>query len=402
MSHLSVQCPSGVSGDMLLGALLDLGAPLDIVRTAVDAVSPEPVVIDVERVRRAGLAALKAHVRVEESRQHRGWSTIRGLLEGAGPGLTEGARGRALATFEALAVAESKVHGIGLDDVHFHEVGALDAIADVVGVCAALDELGIDEVHADTVAVGSGTVQTQHGLLPVPPPAVVELLAGTGATVMAGPVARELCTPTGAALLTAQVRTWGPPPPARVLGAGTGAGTADHPQAPNVVRVLLLEPQSAARTPGTLTAEVVVSANVDDLDPRVWPHVLDRLLEAGAQDAWLTPILMKKGRPAHQVSALCSPAVVDLVKACLFRETSTIGVRSHHVDKQAMHRTERTLSVAGQQVRVKESWLDGEVVNVQPEHDDLVAAARATGMSLRHVLRVAGRELDSRVTDDLW
>jgi uncharacterized protein (TIGR00299 family) protein len=231
---------------MLLGALLDAGASLQRVRDAVAAVAPEPVTIEVERVRRAGFAAVKAHVRVEESHHHRGWHRIRDLLLGAGPALGDGARARALAAFERLARAEAAVHGVGVDEVHFHEVGALDAIADIVGVCTALDDLDVREVHADAVAVGGGTVQTSHGLLGVPLPAVVRLFAGTEATLTAGPVDRELCTPTGAALLVSLVRRWGPAPPSRVLGTGVGAGGADHPQVPNVLRAMLVEPAVVA------------------------------------------------------------------------------------------------------------------------------------------------------------
>lgn len=389
MVHLAVQCPSGASGDMLLGALLDLGAPLDRVQEAVAAVSPEPIAIEVEPVRRAGLAALKAHVRVDESHHHRGWRDVRALLEGAGPGLPDGARARALATFELLARAESRAHGIDIDDVHFHEVGALDAIADIVGVCTALEELGVVEMHADTVAVGWGTVRTAHGILPVPAPAVVELFSGTGATLERGPVARELCTPTGAALLVAHVRTWGPTPPARLVQAGAGAGTADHAEAPNVVRLLLLEPRHAGAPRPRQTTEVVVSANVDDLDPRVWSHVLDRLLESGASDAWLTPILMKKGRPAHEVSALCAPERVETVRRCLLSETSTIGTRTVEVGKEALARTETTVQVQGRPVRVKQAWSDGELMNQQPEYDDAAAVAAASGRPLKEILAEA-------------
>ena len=227
---------------MLLGALLDLGASLERVRAAVTAVAPETVEISVEPVRRAGFAALKAHVRVAESHHHRGWSHVRDLITAAGPALDDGARGRALETFRLLAEAESRAHGVGVDEVHFHEVGALDAIADVVGVCVALEDLHVDEVHADVVAVGSGQVQTSHGLLSVPVPAVLELFAGTRAVLEAGPVRAELCTPTGAALLVAQVGTWGAPPPASVLGVGVGAGSADHTTSANVVRAVLVEP----------------------------------------------------------------------------------------------------------------------------------------------------------------
>lgn len=394
MASLALQCPSGASGDMLLGALLDVGASLERVRAAVAAVAPEPVSVETERVRRAGFAALKAHVRTEESQHHRGWSTIRDLLEGAGDDLPDGARDRATAAFRMLAEAEAAAHGVSLEEVHFHEVGALDAIGDIVGVCTALDELGIDEAYAEVVAVGSGTVQTSHGLLPVPVPAVVELLARTAATMLPGPVARELCTPTGAALLASQVRTWGPPPPARVLRSGTGAGAADHAAAPNVVRVLLLEPSHETAGAATSTAASIVTANVDDLDPRIWPHVLDALLEAGADDAWLTPILMKKGRPAHQVSALCSPSSVTVVRDAMLCQTSTIGVRVGTTEKHALPRRQTTVTVAGHPVRVKVAAIDNEVVNRQPEHDDLVAVARATGRPLRAVLDDARALLD--------
>lgn len=244
--HLTVQCASGASGDMLLAALLDVGASLERVRAAVDAVAPEPVTIEVEQVRRAGFAALRAHVRCAETHHHRGWSQVRELVEGAGPGLAPETRDRALATFRLLAEAEAVAHGVTVDEVHFHEVGALDAIADIVGVAAALDDLGIVEVHAETVAVGGGSVKTAHGQLPVPVPAVVQLFAGTDAVLTPGPVARELCTPTGAAILVSEVRRWGSAPPGRVVRAGAGAGAADHPDVANVVRVALLEPVAAA------------------------------------------------------------------------------------------------------------------------------------------------------------
>ena len=392
MVRLAVQCPSGVSGDMLLGAVLALGASLERVRGAVDAVAPEPVGIEVERVRRAGFAALKAHVRVEESHHHRGWRDIRDLLLGAGPALSDGARERALAAFGLLAEAEAEAHGTTVDEVHFHEVGALDAIADIVGVCAGLDDLGVEEIHAGTVAVGSGTVQTSHGLLSVPVPAVVGLFAGTDATLTAGPVERELCTPTGAALLVSQVRTWDAPPPARVVRAGAGAGTADHPPLPNVVRAMLLEPATAATDDLARSTAYVVTANVDDLDPRVWPHVLDALLAAGADDAWTAPVVMKKGRPAHQVEALCPGWAVTHVRDALRRQTTTIGVRVAACEKHAAPRTERVVTIEGHPVRVKEAWAGDELLNRQPEFDDLVAVARATGRPVRAVLDRA-REL---------
>lgn len=383
-----IQCASGASGDMLLGALLDAGASLEVVRAAVAAVDVEPIAVSTERVRRAGLAALKAHVEVAETTHHRGWSDVARLL-GQAP-LAEPVRERALAVFERLARAEATVHGVGLDEVHFHEVGALDAIADVVGVCAALHDLGIERVGADAVAVGSGTVRTSHGVLPVPVPAVVELLGAVGAPVVAGPAARELCTPTGAAVLATVVETWGPLPAMRLTGSGVGAGTADLPGSPNVLRVLVGELLAEADGPAA-TDVLQVEANVDDLDPRLWPAVLERLLAAGADDAWLTPILMKKGRPAHTVTALVAGERLEAVRDVLFRETSTIGLRTSPARKLALPRTETVVEVLGHPVRIKEARLGGEVVNRQPEYDDVLAVASATGRPVKEVLALALR-----------
>ncbi|MSZ78316.1 MAG: DUF111 family protein, partial [Actinobacteria bacterium] len=285
-----VDASAGASGDMLLGALLGAGVPLQVLQTAVDAVSPEQVTLRVEQVTRGGLAATRCHVEVADSAHHRTWRDVRLLLEGAP--LDPAVRDLALAAFARLAEAEGAVHGAHPDDVHFHEVGALDAIADVVGVAAGLVHLG-GPVVVSQVAVGSGSIAAAHGILPVPPPAVAELLRG--APSYAGPAgapAMELCTPTGAALLTAAAGSWGPQPAMTVARIGVGAGGRDPRGHANVVRVFVGSPPGPEAT--TL---LVVESNVDDLDPRLWPSTLAALLAAGVRDAWLTPILMKKGRP---------------------------------------------------------------------------------------------------------
>lgn len=232
-----IQCASGASGDMLLGALLDAGASLPRVRAEIEAVGVGGIEVRTERVHKAGLTALKAHVVVAESHHHRRWADIRGVLDTGD--LTASVRDRAVEVFTRLAEAEGRVHGIAADEVHFHEVGALDAIADVVGVCAAVEDLDLRTVCVSPVAVGSGTVRAAHGRLPVPVPAVIELLAAVEAPVLAGPAERELCTPTGAALLTTLAHRWGPLPAMRITGTGVGAGTAELPDTANVVRVVL-------------------------------------------------------------------------------------------------------------------------------------------------------------------
>ncbi|MEQ4549526.1 nickel pincer cofactor biosynthesis protein LarC [Nocardioides kribbensis] len=395
-----VDASSGASGDMLLGALLGAGVPLAVLQAAVDAVSPEPVRLEVEQVRRGGFAAVRCHVVVADSTTHRTWRDVRALLGAAD--LAPAVRDLALAVFARLAAAEGAVHGHPADEVHFHEVGALDAIADVVGVCAGVVHLGLHPgahpggLTVSPVAVGSGTVRSAHGVLPVPPPAVVELLRG--APSYAGPAgapAQELCTPTGAALLTTLAAGWGPQPPLRVSAVGVGAGGRDPAGHANVLRLLLGDPvdvdpradgPGGAPGAGDTTTEVVLETNVDDLDPRVWPGVLDALLAAGAADAWLTPVLMKKGRPAHTLSVLVVPARVAAVREVVLRETSAIGLREHPVTKHALPRTLAGVDLDGHRVAVKLSTLDGRVVTAQPEWDDVARAATALGLPARTVL----------------
>jgi len=385
-------CSSGVSGDMMLGALLDAGAPLAVVQAAVDAVAPEPVRLRTEQVTRGGLRATKVHVECAESTTPRTWRDLRGLLEDAG-GLNDDIRGRALAVFAALAAAEGRVHGVAPEQVHFHEVGALDALADVVGACAALVALHIHSFSAGPVTLGWGDVHAAHGTLPVPVPAVVELLRG--APVRGGDVEGELTTPTGAALIGTLCDGWGPTADFAVLtGQGVGAGSRDVPGRPNVVRVLLGKGIVTLATPAVggvpnWMVPLLLETNVDDLDPRLWPAVLARLLDAGASDAWLTPILMKKGRPAHTLSVLVPAERADAVRRLVFTETTALGMREQHVGKTALARETHTVDVAGQSVRVKVGLLDGAVVNTQPEYEDVAAAAAALGRPVKAVLAAA-------------
>ena len=295
-------------------------------------------------------------------------------------------RGRALDVFARLARAEAAAHRVSPEQVHFHEVGALDAIADVVGSCAGLHALGVERAVASAVAVGSGMVRSEHGLLPVPAPAVLSVLAEADAPIHAGPIALEMCTPTGAALLAATVTAWGGLPPMRVRASGAGAGTRDHDEVPNVLRLVLGEPVAVD---DSVAEELVLESNVDDLDPRLWPAVLAALFAAGASDAWLTPILMKKGRPAHTLSVLTAPEHADAVRRVVFTESSTIGMREHRVAKRALVREMRTVTVDGVDIAVKVALLDGEVANVAPEYDDVAAAAARLGRPVKAVLAAA-------------
>ena len=375
-----IDASAGASGDMLLGALVGAGVPVDVLQDAVDAVTPEPVNLRIEQVTRNGFAATRCHVKARDSRQHRSWRDIRGLLKSSR--LDEDVRSLAFRVFERLAEAEATVHGSNPRDVTFHEVGALDAIADVVGASAGFSRLG-GAVVVSPVAVGSGTVEGAHGTMPVPPPAVAELLRGVPS--YAGPggaPATELCTPTGAAILTTVATSWGPQPPMTTEQVGVGAGSRDPAGHANVLRLFVGAPVGSTRE----DTAVLLETNVDDLDPRVWPSVIAALLDAGASDAWLTPILMKKGRPAHTLSVLVPPDRAEKVRATVFRETPAIGVREQRLDKHALDREMSSVEVDGHTIAVKLARHEGAVVNAMPEYDDVARAAAAADRPVADVL----------------
>ncbi len=378
-----VDASSGASGDMLLGALVGAGVPVDVLAGAIAAVAPEHVALTPEPVSRNGFAATRCRVDVADSVTHRPWRDLQALLAAAD--LAPGVRDRAHGAFERLAIAEGAVHGTSPDDVHFHEVGALDAIADVVGVCAGLEHLALERLVVSAICVGSGTVSGAHGSMSVPPPAVAELLRGVPS--YAGPVALEMCTPTGAALLVSAATSFGPQPLMATTTIGVGAGGRDPAGHANVLRLLVGEPAEAAGA-DEATA-LLLESNVDDLDPRIWPDVIAALLEAGASDAWLTPILMKKGRPAHTLSVLVRSEAADTVRHEIFRHTSTIGLREQPVGKHALDRELREVEVDGNRISVKLARRNGELLNVQPEYDHVAAAARALGRPIKDVLAAA-------------
>jgi pyridinium-3,5-bisthiocarboxylic acid mononucleotide nickel chelatase len=370
---------SGASGNMLLAALLDAGAARRAVDEAVTALGVGGWALSVEATTRRGLRALHARVDASDDAPARAWRDIRRLLDGAD--LDEAVRARAAATSTRLAEAEGRVHGVAADDVHFHEVGGLDAIVDVVGVCAAFSDLGVARVTSSPVALGGGQVTSAHGVLPVPAPAVLELLQG--APVHGGDEAHELCTPTGAALLAEWVDAWGAMPPLTVAGSGYGAGTRELTR-PNVLRVTVGE--AAAHGDPPVEALVLLEATIDDMPGELTPVVLDALRAAGARDAWARQVVMKKGRPGVELVCLAGPDTLPAVRGELFRQSTTLGVRAHPVERWALERATVTVDVAGQPVRIKLGRAGGTVVNAAPEFDDCARAAAATGLPVKQVL----------------
>ncbi|MCO5998190.1 nickel pincer cofactor biosynthesis protein LarC [Actinoallomurus rhizosphaericola] len=386
---LWVDAGNGAAGDMLLAALLDAGADPEVVRSGLRGLAVEPIDVEVTQVRRHGLRALHADVRAPRSDVSRDLAAVTAILTAAP--LPDEARAFALAVFERLARAEARVHGVAVSEIHFHEVGALDAIADVTGCALALHDLGLlgSAVRVvSPVAAGSGVVRAAHGPLPVPVPAVLELLTEAGVPLRSHPAAMELCTPTGAALLATLATGWGPAPDCVPRATGTGAGSADPEGHPNVLRVLIGE---AAGASGWSSAEMRrVDTTVDDLDPRLWPDVLEALRSAGAADAWCVPALMRKGRPGQVLSVLAPPDRLDAVCRVVFEQTTTLGVRVSAVERRSLRRDQVTVTVAGgATVAVKRGLLGGRVVTAQAEYDDARAAAERTGRPVREVLTEA-------------
>jgi uncharacterized protein (TIGR00299 family) protein len=370
-------CFSGIAGDMALGALVDLGADLDEVRTLCERIPVSGWTLEASPVLRGGLASTKIDVKAEETSVVRTYGHIAAMVEEAR--LPERVRSRALATFEALAVAEGRLHRRPPEQVHFHEVGALDAIIDIVGTSAALEVLDVDEIHASPVANGVGMTRSAHGVLPIPAPAVVELLRGAPSYGVDLPV--ELTTPTGAALLAANVTAWGPMPAMEVRAVGFGAGSREIDGRPNVVQVVTGETITDL-VPGQPVLHL--ETNVDDATGETIAHTITALLEAGAHDAWVTPIVMKKGRPAYTVSALCDPALAEQVSSVLTRETGSLGVRGTTGERWPAARSQGEVEVQGYPVRVKVS-----VGRVKVEHDDAARVAKRTGLPLREVISLA-------------
>ena len=424
MTHLWLDVSAGVSGDMILGALLDAGASLAAVQSAVDALVPGGVRLTADGANRAGQRATKLGVSVlVDEPPHRTFRDIRHMLTEAD--IDDWTRVTATAAFQRLAEAEGRVHGMDPLDIHFHEVGALDSIADVVGVCEAVRLLGVTSCSASPVAVGSGRVRVAHGDMAVPVPAVAELVIGWRTVALAEPqlaesddrreqadahghphdeqdhhdehgdhgdhghthdrparvltrgTLGELATPTGMALVRTLAATCESMPAMVARAVGVGAGGRDVRDRPNVVRAFLGDTDAGTATEARDVIDVM--ANVDDLDPRLWPGVLDRLLEAGALDAWLVPIHMKKGRPAFTVHALVTAAAHDAVVTELLEGTSTLGVRGVPCSRVVLDRAWRTVDVLGHQLTVKVASRQGRIVHAAAEFGSLAEVARAIG-----------------------
>lgn len=374
-----LDCAGGIAGNMLLAALLDAGAPEADLRDVPRWLGIGPVELHIERVERHGVGALHLGVIAPADQPERSWRAIRQQLEDAE--LNESVRERALAVFTRLAAAEGEIHGVDPESVHFHELGGVDTLIDIVGAATLLQCLGVTRVVCSPLPMGRGTVHVAHGVLPLPAPATASLLIG--APVFGVEVEAELVTPTGAALAATLSDGWGAMPEMTIERIGYGAGTADLRERANLVRVLL---GSASVDDGPAMREVaLVETNLDDLSPELIPDAVDRCFAAGALDVWTAPVGMKKGRPGVILSALARPEVEAAVAQAILEETSALGVRVSRMRRYELHRQQRTVEVAGHPVRVKLGTLEGRIVNLAPEHDDCAKVARELGVPVKSV-----------------
>ena len=367
---------SGISGDMTVGALIDAGADHGALVNILESLGTEAK-FQVEKVSRRGMAASKFHVKAGEAKGHRHLKDILELIDkSAAPG---GVKQNAAAVFQRLGEAEAKVHGIPLAKVHFHEVGAVDSICDIVGACAGFHLLGVDAIYSSPLNVGSGTVNTEHGVLPVPAPATAELL--TGKPIYSRGPALELTTPTGAAIAATLAKDFGPLPPMRISSTGYGAGDKDFPDHANVLRVLIGESTDARES----TTVAVLEANIDDSSPQVLGYAMERLLEAGALDVTLEYVLMKKNRPGTLVRVIAKPEDRETLAQLMFAETSTLGLRIYSAERRVQARRILEVETPHGQVRIKIST-DGSFA---PEYDDCRKLALASGIPLKQILAEA-------------
>lgn len=396
MRTLYFDCFAGASGDMILGALIDAGVESDALVAELSKMDLPKFEIAVERTNRAGIAGTKAEVKVPHEHVHRGLSDILGIIEKSD--LSDALKRRSIEIFRRLAEAEARVHGTEVEKIHFHEVGAMDSVIDIVGCCIGFEMLGIERFAASKLNVGSGFVVMEHGRFPVPPPAVAELLKGI--PFYSDKIEGELVTPTGAAIISTVCDSYGQIPEIQGEVIGYGAGSRQYSNFPNVLRVFVGETASQPVSDAKIDRLAILETNLDDLAPQIAGYVMERAFEIGALDCWFTPVFMKKNRPGVVMSILCREEQRVKLSEMLFRETSTLGIRCRDVDRTSLDRRSVTVSTRFGEINVKLGLLNSVVVNVMPEYDDVRALARKHGVPFADV-RDAALEALRQVGDRL-
>ncbi|WP_372776503.1 nickel pincer cofactor biosynthesis protein LarC [Mangrovibacterium sp.] len=390
MRILYYDCFAGISGDMNLGAMIDLGVDAGYLKNELSKLNIEGFHLEVKTDQRRGITGIKADVVIEnpDNEKHRHLRHVEEIVNNSS--LSDAVKTNALKIFRLIAEAEAKVHNIEIQKVHFHEVGALDSIADIVGAAICLDWLKVDKVMASPIQLGGGTVKCAHGIMPVPAPATALIVEGL--PVKAGLVNHEATTPTGAAILAAMVDEFSTQIDLPIAKTAYGIGNRDAEVA-NVLRVYLLDDHSAETDVETVEA-VLLESNIDDMNPEHYDFILNQLFETGASDAWLTPIIMKKSRPAVMLSVLCGPKTVEQVKTIVFTHSTSLGIRERRIKKHMLHRQEIEVEINLGKVRVKQSYYQGRLLKSKPEADDCKRLALENGITLREVERMVINQLE--------
>jgi len=384
-----LDCYSGISGDMLLGGLIACGADPAAIEGPLQALGLGDLRLRQEQVRRGSLMGTQVKFEAPPQKGHRHYTAIAKMLQQAP--LSPRVRDQALAVFRRLGEVEAALHGCSLEHVHFHEVGAVDSIADIVGNCLALELLGIDEIHCSPLNLGSGTVQCDHGVLPVPAPATVALLKGL--PVYSSGVRTELVTPTGAALVSTLARNFGPLPEMHIVAAGYGAGARDLAEMPNLLRVIIGEREQTSQG---LERLLLLEANLDDMNPQLCGYFSERAFAAGALDVFFAPVQMKKNRPGLLLSVLCRPEQRETMMNLFFQETTTLGVRYSEVLRRALAREWVEVATRYGPVRVKVARENGHLLNFSPEFEDARRVALENNVPLKDVLAETALEFERR------
>jgi len=384
-----LDCFAGISGDMLLGALLSAGWPVERLQDVIARLKLGDVQLEAQRVSKHGVSATQITIHSPSHQPHRGMKELSAIVLDAA--LSQSIQERALSALRLLAEAESEVHNVPVERIHFHEVGAVDTIIDIVGALLAFEELNIDAVYSSALPWSRGTVKTEHGILPVPPPAVALLLKGV--PVVGVEIEGETVTPTGATLARTLVKRFGPMPAMKVAAVGYGAGQRDWPDRPNVLRLAIGQAEEKANG---LTAETLTMliCNIDDMNPQWYGPVIEALQKAGALDVWLTPVQMKKNRPATVIEVLCQKDRADELRTLLLKQTTTLGVREHDVTRYSLERRVETVQTKYGPVRIKVAALPDGSIKAAPEHDDCAARAVEHSVAVSDVWVAAQHSFD--------
>jgi uncharacterized protein (TIGR00299 family) protein len=382
-------CFSGISGDMTLGALVDAGCDIAHLRAELGGLQVAGWELSAEKVWKNGMAATYVKVKTEDQQKHRSLGAILEILQKSQ--LAAQVRERAAAIFQKLGEAEARVHDVPVEKIHFHEVGAVDAIVDIVGACIGFHALGIEKFACSALNVGGGTVKMAHGVLPVPAPATANLLQGK--PTYSNGVLKELVTPTGAAIVATLCDSFGPQPAMTVSAIGYGAGAADLEGQPNVVRIMIGE--SAEKTVAGFDEEIaVIEANLDDMNPQIYGYFLERALGAGALDVYTTPVQMKKNRPGTLLTVLCKPQDTNNLMSLIFAETTTFGARTYLAQRRTLPREFVNVATEFGEVRIKISRVNGRILHVAPEYDDCRKLAVEKNVPLQRVIAEAMRRYE--------